>query len=75
MQLDVKELEALMTQAKKDGFNRFMGQPMTRAMLAILPPSEHLEVILQACYDQGFDTGCVNNTIEMLKYLTKKAPR
>ena len=75
MQIDEKELDASMNRAKHEGFNRFMRQPMAGAMISMLPPSEHLEVILRACFDAGFENGCVSNSIELFKHLAKKGPR
>jgi hypothetical protein len=67
-----EQYEAKADSDKKDQFRRFMQAPLTRAMMSTLPPSEHLEVLLQAAFDQGFGAGAVNATIGLMSALLKE---
>lgn len=70
-----KEFEARSVEAKKEGFRRWMQEPMTKAMLSLMPPCEHMEVILQACWESGFAGGSVSTTISFLEHVMKPGPR
>lgn len=76
--MNMKEIDernkATIEQSKKEGFASFMAQPMVRAMISMLPPSEHLEVILRSAYEAGHSAGAVTTTIELMKIIMRGPP-
>jgi len=58
--------------AKRDSFNSWMNEPMVRAMISLMPPSEHLELLLRAAFDAGFGHGSVDAVIGLLEHLGNK---
>lgn len=71
--MDIKQIEAqqkaALERSRKEGFASFMDQPMVRGWLSLLPPSEHIELLLRAAYEAGHSAGTVLTTIEMMKML------
>lgn len=63
------ESKAAIERSKKEGFASFMAQPLSRAMISMLPPSEHIETILRAAFEAGHSTGSVLTTIELMKLM------
>ena len=57
---------------KKIGFDEFMKQPLLRAMLSTLAPSENLEVIIKAAFEAGYNAGLASIMIELLSMPKKK---
>jgi len=71
MTLDQQKIEEKREVAKKEGFRRWMTEPMTRAMISTIPKCDNLEIILQAAYESGFGGGAVATTILFLEYATR----
>lgn len=63
--------EAAIAKNKREGFDSFMKQPMTRAMISMLPPNENLEVMLRAAFEHGYGSGCVHTTITLMSMIVK----
>ena len=60
--MNTKEAEAHLATAKKEGFERWMAEPLTRAMLSTIPAGDNpdmLKALLQAAFDTGVGTGSV----------------
>lgn len=76
--MNMKEYEAkqkaVIEISKKEGFANFMAQPLTRAMVSMLPPSEHIEVLLRAAYEAGHSGGAVLTTIELMRIMMDRPP-
>lgn len=66
-----KEMEAKSDHAKKEGFRRWMQEPMTRALVSMIPPCEQLEIILQAAYESGFQAGSDATAVSFLEAMMK----
>jgi hypothetical protein len=66
------EFEVKSSAEKQISFNRWMNEPMVRAMLSMLPPSEHLEVVLRSSFESGFSSGSVNAIISVLEHTVSK---
>jgi hypothetical protein len=62
-----EQMEAKDQAAKKVNFDRFMREPLTGAMLSIMPPSEHLEVLLRAAFESGFNAGNARGMINVFE--------
>ena len=70
-----EEINLKSARDKKEGFANWMNNPMTKAMLSMLPPSEHLEVILQACFEQGHNAGITSVMLDIVEQMVKKPER
>lgn len=66
---EIKETEAAQALAKKEGFARFMADPMAKALISTIPPCDHLEIVLRAAFDSGFSCG----SVELIVHLIKKS--
>lgn len=62
-----EQIEAKDATAKKSGFDQFMRQPLTSAVLSIMPPSEHIEVLLRAAFDHGYMVGSAQGIVHALE--------
>lgn len=71
MAIDEERMQAKIKSSKKEGFRRWLEEPMTKAMISGLLPSEHLEIILQSAYESGFGYGCVVTTVELLAHVMR----
>lgn len=70
-----EQAESRQNADKKEGFRRFMQEPMARALISTLAPSENLEVLLEASFNSGFAAGSVSTTISLLEVLMEKDMR
>lgn len=70
-----EQLQSRSDSAKREGFRRWMQEPMTRALISMIPPCEQLEVLLQAAYEAGFDSGAGETAISFLRDMMKGPPR
>jgi hypothetical protein len=59
-------------EAQRSGFNRWMNEPMTRAMISMMPPSEHLEMLLKAAFECGFGSGSIDTVINIMENMMEK---
>lgn len=69
-----KELEIKHEAAKKTGFEKWLGEPSTRALISMIPEIENkdlVRLILQSAYDSGFGLGSVQATVDLMTLLTK----
>lgn len=57
---------------KKKAFVKFMDNPMTKVILSLQPPNEHLEALLQAAFVQGFEAGGGHAAIEIAEALMSR---
>ncbi len=62
-----EQREAKDNAVKKYGFDNFMREPLTGAMLSILPPSEHIEVLLRAAYESGYTNGSAQGMMQVFE--------
>lgn len=63
---------------KKAGFQAFISNPMISAMLSMVPPMEnkdHLQVILKACFEAGYNSGVASVLVDILTHMTKREPK
>lgn len=60
---------------RKEGFRKWMQEPMTRALLSRIPPCEDLELLLQATFEDGFAKGSGSIAISFIDAVMKAPPR
>lgn len=60
------------TKDKKNGFDDWMRNPMTKALISTIPPSEHLEVLLKACFEQGYGVGVASIMMDIVHQVMKR---
>lgn len=70
-----KEFELKSEAAKKECFRRWMQEPMTRALVSMIPPCEQLEIILQAAFEEGFKAGSSTIAVSFIEAIMKAPPR
>lgn len=61
--------------AKKTGFDEWMKNPMTRALLSTIPALENketLQALLQACFDSGYGSGVASVILDIIENTFKK---
>jgi hypothetical protein len=75
--ITAKELEAKQDLAKREGFARWMKEPMVTAMISMIPPTDAgiLETVLRAAYESGFSTGGISMMADMLEAMFKEPRR
>jgi hypothetical protein len=71
MSITKEQFEAKQNSARKEGFRRFMQEPLTRALLSTIPPCDHLEAVLEAAYQHGWGSGSVSATIHLFEAVLK----
>lgn len=71
MTISQKEFEVRSNEERREGFRRWMQEPMTRALVSMIPPCEQIEVLLQAAFEAGHANGSVSATISFLDYVMK----
>jgi hypothetical protein len=57
MEMDAEIISKRMEQDKGKSFDRWMASAGTRALISIMPPSEHTEMILRAAFEAGHGAG------------------
>lgn len=74
-----QQFEAKQETNRKIGFDKWLGEPSTRALLSMIPETENkdlVKLILQSAYDSGFGAGSVNATIDLMSLIMKpREPR
>lgn len=60
---------------KKLGFSEWMKNPMTKALISTLAPSEHLEALLQACFEQGYNSGVASIMTDIISQMRMPSRR
>jgi hypothetical protein len=72
-----EELKRRDDAAKRRGFELWMENPMTKALISTLPPIENFDMfraLLQACYQTGYDMG-VGTAMSQIVEAMLKGPR
>lgn len=70
-----QEFTTKQDQSRKDGFNRWMSDPITKALISLIPPCDHLEVLLQASYEAGFNSGGATTAMQFISAVMKPRTR
>lgn len=70
-----EQIQSRSDSAKREGFRRWMQEPMPRALISVIPPCEQLEVLLQAAYEAGFISGQGEIAVSFLEAMMKGPPR
>lgn len=67
------EFEAKSERQRKESFARWLAQPMTRAMLSMIPPTDKdiLRTLLEEAFNQGFGIGSAAILVEVVEALMK----
>lgn len=75
--LSAQDIEAKQAVARKAAFHKWMDQPMTKALIGLIPAAENspLELLLQAAYDAGFGHGAGATAVEFLTVIFDKQDR
>jgi hypothetical protein len=55
--MDADAIVKRMDHEKGKSFDRWMASAATRALISIMPPSEHTEMILRAAFEAGHGAG------------------
>lgn len=69
---ELKLTEERDQRAKTEGFDRWLGQPTTRMVLADIHPSGKLKGLLQATFEQGYVAGQGMLAFEMLQGIIQR---
>lgn len=75
MSLSTDQFQAKLNTSKKEGFRKWMQQPMARAIISTIPPCENLEIILEACFDAGHVEGSAVTALSFIETIMSKGPR
>ena len=72
--INKQELDAKTVTGKKDGFAKFLEDPMVRMGMSMIPPGdkqEALSMLLQSAFNCGYDHGAAMVAVSMVEALLK----
>lgn len=70
--------EAAAATSKKKGFDKWLDEPMTRALVSMIPETENKDIVravLQAAYNCGFDTGAGVTAVNFFETMLREPKR
>lgn len=65
-----KHMQEKSAEAKKAGFEQWLNQPESRALISMIPANENpdlIRLILQGAFESGFASGQVTTVVELIK--------
>ena len=74
MNQEAQRLERESENKKKDGFQKFLQEPLTKLSIAQIPGDEHQEILralLESCYNSGFASGQADVGVALISLMLK----
>lgn len=76
--MNAEQIEEKSRLHKRNGFAKWLEQPMTRALVSMIPASEGKDVVqtvLQAAWESGYDTGVGVGMLMVIESIMKEPRR